>query len=81
MSKLPFTPRIFFKTLAVVVVIVIVAWVISLRLFYKEDEGMTPADWFGTVVSTLLFAYLIHLWLLPADGHQTDEEPPEEQED
>ena len=81
MSKLPFTPRIFFKTLAVVVVIVIVAWVISLRLFYKEDEGMTPADWFGTVVSTLLFAYLVHLWLLSADGPQTDEEPGEEQDD
>ena len=81
MSKLPFTPRIFFKTLAVVIVLVIIAWTIALRFFYKEDEGMTPADWFFTPVSTLLFAYLVHLWLLPADDHQMDEEAPEKQED
>ncbi len=81
MSKLPFSPGIFFKTLAIIVVLVAVAWVVALRLFYKEDEGMTPADWVGTVISTVLFAYLIHLWVLPADSLHTDEEPGEDQED
>ncbi len=81
MSKLPFVGRTFWKTLAVVGVLVVVVWIVALRLLYKEGQGMTPADWVGTVISTILFAYLIHLWLLPVkDHHPKDDSPPDHEE-
>ena len=73
MSKLPFIPGLFFKTLVVVVVLVVGTWwaVLALGLY---DE-MTPADYGGSFISTILLAYLIHLWLMPVDDY------PEECED
>jgi membrane protein YdbS with pleckstrin-like domain len=65
MRKLPLDFGIFWKTFAVVVVLVIAAWWVAIRFgFY---DAMTPADYVGTTISTILFSYLVHLWILPAD--------------
>jgi len=77
MSKLPFIPSLFFKTFAVVVVLVIVTWWLVLSVFYpgyNEGKGMSPADYGGTTISTILFTYLVHLWLMPIDDLPDDEE-------
>ena len=79
MSKLPFEAGIFVKVLAVVVVLAIVAWVVAKRLF---DYGpLQPQDWVGTVITTLLLSYLVHLWLLPMDDHHSDGDPPDDSPD
>ena len=65
MSKLPFIPGLFFKTLAVVIVLVVGTWVLVLKMGWYE--AMTPADYGGTVISSILLAYLVHLWLMPLD--------------
>lgn len=65
MSRLPFVGRVFFKTLIVVAILVVATWWAVIYFgFYDE---MTPADYGGTFISTILFAYLVHLWLLPAE--------------
>lgn len=65
MRKLPFVPSIFFKTFVVVTILVVAVWWFVLHFgFY---EAMTPADYGGTVISGILFTYLVHLWLLPAE--------------
>jgi len=70
MSKLPFIPSLFFKTLAVVVVLVIATWALVLKMGWYEK--MTPADYGGTTISTILFTYLVHLWLMPIDDYPED---------
>ena len=82
-GKLPFVWRIFWKVLAVVVVLVVVAWVLVTRL---GDYKMTAADYGGSAICTLLFAYLVHLWLLPVrdappgEGSPSDEQSPSGEE-
>ena len=73
MSKLPFIASLFFKTLVVVVVLVIGVWALVLKMGWYEE--MTPADYGGTTISTILLAYLVHLWLMPMDDY------PEEADD
>ncbi len=73
MSKLPFIPSLFFKTLAVVIVLVISTWWAVLK--FTSYEEMIPADYGGTFISTILLSYLVHLWLMPMDDY------PEEYED
>jgi len=71
MGKLPFAAGIFWKTLAVVIVLVVVAWWLIVRI---TGYQITPADYGGTTISAGLFAYLVHLWLLPGDRlHQEDD--------
>jgi len=70
MSKLPFIPSLFFKTLVVVVVLVIGTWALVLTMGWYEK--MTPADYGGTTISTVLLAYLVHLWLMPIDDLPED---------
>ena len=70
MSRLPFEGRIFWKALPAVYVLSVVAWVLIVK--FSEYE-MTPADYGGTFISVTIFAYLIHLWMLPGD-HLDDEE-------
>ena len=65
MRKLPLDFGIFWKTFVVVSVLVVVAWWVVIR--FKFYEAMTPADYVGTTISTILFSYLVHLWILPAD--------------
>ena len=62
MGKLPFVAGLFFKTLAVVVVLVVLTWFLVVRF---GGYTMTAADYGGTSISTVLFAYLIHLWAMP----------------
>ena len=71
MSKLPFAAGLFWKTFAVVVVLVVLAWWLVVKF---SDYEMTPADFGGTTISTVLFTYLIHLWMLPSEHLLHDEE-------
>ena len=67
LSKLPFVGRIFWKVLIAVAVLVVIAWVVVVSVSAYE---MKPADYGGSTISGIIFAYLVHLWLLP------EEEPP-----
>lgn len=70
MGKLPFAAGLFFKTLFVVIVLVIAAWFVIVRFF---GYTMIAADYGGSAISTVLFSYLVHLWLLPGgppDDHR-----------
>jgi len=71
MGKLPFVGRIFWKTLVCVTVIASVG--IWAYIKFGEYE-VTSADRFGAPVTGVLLSYLIHLWLLPADVLQGDDE-------
>ena len=71
MGKLPFIAGLFWKTLAVVVVLVVVTWSLIVRL---SGYQITAADYGGTTISTVLFSYLIHLWLMPGGPHQDSHE-------
>ena len=62
MGKLPFVAGLFFKVLAVVVVLVVLTWFLVVRF---GGYTMTAADYGGTIISTFLFAYLVHLWIMP----------------
>jgi len=61
-GKLPFVAGLFWKTLAIVVVLVILAWYLIVRFGGYE---MIAADYGGSAISAVLFAYLIHLWMMP----------------
>lgn len=66
--KLPFVGRIFWPVLVVVAVLAVVAWVVVCKITGYE---MQSQDYGGSVISGIIFAYLVHLWLLPEE-----EEPP-----
>lgn len=72
-AKLPFVGRIFWKSLVVVAVLIVAAWLIIPRVI---DYTITAADYGGSTISGIILAYLIHLWLLPEDlpSSQEDEE-------
>ena len=65
--KLPFVSRIFWKVLVAVAALAVVSWTVIVKV---TDYEITPADYGGSTISGLIFAYLVHLWLLP------QEEPP-----
>jgi len=77
MKKLPFIAGLFFKVLFVVVVLVTAAWSLVLWLM---DYEVIPADYVGTVITTVLFSYLIHLWIMPTDHVMFDDESETEEE-
>ncbi|MFQ5493817.1 MAG: hypothetical protein ACE5EX_00385 [Phycisphaerae bacterium] len=64
--KLPFIGRIFWRVLTVVALLLVAGWFLIPRLI---DYTITPADYGGSSISALIFAYLIHLWLFPVDDH------------
>jgi hypothetical protein len=67
MSKLPLEKPVFFKVLAVVLVLLVVGLALE-----KWLTGALPLrDIVGATVSSIILAYLVHLWMLP------DGEPPE----
>lgn len=68
MSKLPFSPKIFFKVLAIIVVLLLTAFAI----IHWIMGSMTTRDIVGSSISSVIFAYLVHLWLLPAGDHPHD---------
>lgn len=69
--KLPFVIRIFWKVLAAVAILVAIAWVVIVKV---TDYEITAADCGGSAISTIIFAYLVHLWLLPEEGSPPDGE-------
>ena len=75
MGKLPFAGGIFWKTLAVVVLLVVIGWWLVVKF---TGYVMTAADYGGTTISTVLLTYLIHLWLLPSEILHHDDESPKE---
>ena len=76
-GKLPFVGRIFWKVLAIVVVLVVLAFAYFLR-FTKYE--LATRDIVGSLISLLILSYLVHLWLLPGEYAQPDDEPgPDEQ--
>ncbi len=71
-SKLPFVARIFWKVFAVVVVLLVTAWLVIPRVI---DYQITAADYVGSSISSIIFSYLVHLWLLP---YGEPHEPPKD---
>lgn len=72
--KLPFVGRIFWKVLVVVAVLAVIAWTVAIKAFGYE---MQSQDYGGTVITWIIFSYLVHLWLLPEDmPDDTPDEPP-----
>jgi len=63
-KKLPFIARIFWKVLAVVALLIMIAWIIAVKVFTYE---MQPQDYPGSAISGVIFAYLVHLWLMPEE--------------
>jgi len=72
--KLPFVGRIFWKVLAVVAILVVGGWVLIPKFI---DYEIKSQDYPGSCISGIIFAYLVHLWLLPAEESPSDEEPPQ----
>ncbi len=69
--KLPFVIRIFWKALAAVAILVAIAWAVIVKVI---DYEMTNADYGGSAISAIIFAYLVHLWLLPEEDSPPDGE-------
>ena len=77
MGRLPFAAGIFWSTLGIVAVLVVVGWWVIVKV---TGYTITAADYGGSTISTVLLAYLIHLWLLPVehpDEHSEGTSPPE----
>ena len=77
MSKLPFNRSIFWKVFIVVLVLVVGTFAV---LAYFTSYERTDADTYGSLISALILAYLVHLWLLPAE-YAPDEESEDDPED
>ncbi len=60
---LPFVPAVFAKVLAIVLTLVLIGFVAS-YLYYGE---LTTVDIVGSLISALIFSYMVHLWLLPPE--------------
>jgi hypothetical protein len=54
-----FYPRLFAKTLTVSLCVAIVGCAVSLRMY----GTLALRDIIGTAISSVLFAYLVHLWI------------------
>ena len=70
-GRLPFTGRIFWKVLVVVAVLIVIAWAVIVRV---TEYKITSADYGGSTISGIIFAYLVHLWLLPEEDSPSKEE-------
>ena len=70
-GKLPFAGRVFWKVLVVVAVLIVIAWAVIVRV---TEYKMTSADYGGSTISGIIFAYLVHLWLLPEKDSPSKEE-------
>lgn len=71
-GKLPFVGRIFWKVLAVVVVLAVLIFAILIGF---TDYELTRTDAVGSLISLLILSYLVHLWLLPGEHAQSQDEP------
>jgi len=64
MSKLPFVAGIFWRVLVVLAVLIVLVFWICIR--FTEYER-TTTDTVGATITGIIGAYLVHLWLLPAE--------------
>jgi len=73
MSKLPLEKPVFFKVLAVVVVLLVVG--LGLEKWYYGE--LPVRDIVGATISSVIFAYLVHLWMIPGGQvpDDSDEHP------
>ncbi len=62
--KLPFAGRIFWKVLVVMAVLAVVSWIVIVKV---TEYQMQSQDYGGSIISGVIFAYLVHLWLLPKE--------------
>jgi hypothetical protein len=67
--KIPFVWRVFWKVLVVVAVLGAAAWALIVKL---TEYRIQPQDYGGSVISGVLLAYLVHLWLLPQEDPPPD---------
>ena len=74
MSKLPFVARIFWKVLIVVAALVVLTFVILVKF---TDYTRTTTDTVGATITGIIFSYLLHLWMLPAEHLHPDEQDDE----
>ncbi len=71
MSKLPFVASIFWKVLVSVAVLIVLTFVVFVKF---TDYKRTGTDTGGAAITGLIFSYLVHLWMLPAEELHPDEE-------
>jgi len=70
MAKLPLAPRVFVKVLVVILVALGIAYVTVIWI----AGSISTTDVVGSAISAILFAYLVHLWLVPG-GPPGDQGP------
>lgn len=75
MGKIPFAAGLFWKTFIVIVALVVITWFVVVKI---SGYAITPADYGGTTISTILFSYLVHLWLLPSEQLNREDDHPEQ---
>lgn len=63
MSNLPFVPRIFFRVFVAVLVLLLLGFWITVRIYGE----ITTTNIVGASISAVILVYLIHLWLIPGD--------------
>lgn len=71
MPRIPFVGRIYWKILPVVLGLLIASFWIAIAFFGYE---MTRADGPGSLISAVIFSYLLHLWILPAEAYDEYDE-------
>jgi len=68
MSKFPLVPKTFVKVLAVVLLLVAIGFAIVIWIAGK----ISTTDVVGTLISAVIFAYLVHLYLIPGEDQPPD---------
>ena len=71
MGKLPFAASIFWKVIVAVAVLVVAIFVILVKF---TDYERTTTDTVGATITGIIFSYLLHLWMLPAERLHPDDE-------
>lgn len=67
MSKMkenfPFVAPLFLKVLAATLTLVLIGFAIALKVYGE----ITRVDIFGSLISAVVFSYMVHLWLMPSE--------------
>ena len=62
-ENLPFVARLFLKVLAATLTLVVIGFAIALKVYGE----ITRLDVCGSLISALVFSYMVHLWLMPPE--------------
>jgi hypothetical protein len=65
---LDFVPKVFFKVLAITLGLTIVGWAGALWI-YRE---LSSVDIVGSLISALIFSYMVHLWIVYSRDHERE---------